>query len=115
MAIRIMRRMLRLALLALPVALSVATARAAEFWMAEGDEVFGDVQVVEARFEDTFVALARTYNVGYEELRQANPDVDEWLPGAGTKITIPRLISFTRRFNCSHQTRMRIKISLTRC
>jgi L,D-transpeptidase ErfK/SrfK len=33
--------------------------------------------------------LARTYNVGFEELKQANPDVDAWLPGEGTKITIP--------------------------
>ena len=69
--------------------LGVATAQAAEFWIAEGDEVFGEVQVIEARYEDTFVALARTYNVGYEELRQANPGVDEWLPGEGTKIIDP--------------------------
>jgi L,D-transpeptidase ErfK/SrfK len=81
--------MLRLAHLALPCLLCVATAQAAEFWIGEGDEVFGEVQVIEARFEDTFVALARTYNVGYEELRQANPGVDEWLPGTGTKITVP--------------------------
>lgn len=62
---------------------------AAEYWLAEGDEVFGEVRVIEARHEDTFVSLARTYNVGYEELRQANPGVDAWLPGEGTKITIP--------------------------
>jgi L,D-transpeptidase ErfK/SrfK len=88
--------MLRLATLVLPCLLCVATARAAEFWIGEGDEVFGEVKVIEARFEDTFVALARTYNVGYEELRQANPGVDEWLPGAGTKITIPSLYVLPR-------------------
>jgi L,D-transpeptidase ErfK/SrfK len=65
------------------------TALAAELWLAEGDDVFGTLQVIEARYEDTFVSLARTHNVGYEELRQANPGVDEWLPGEGTKITIP--------------------------
>jgi L,D-transpeptidase ErfK/SrfK len=81
--------MLRVTHLLLPGLLAAATAQAAEFWVAEGDEVFGDVQVIEARHEDTFIALARTYNVGYEELRQANPEVDEWLPGEGTKITIP--------------------------
>jgi L,D-transpeptidase ErfK/SrfK len=81
--------MFRLAFLALPCVLCVATAQAAEFWLEEGAEVFGEVQVIDARHEDTFVSLARTYNVGYEELRQANPHVDEWLPGEGTKITIP--------------------------
>jgi L,D-transpeptidase ErfK/SrfK len=62
---------------------------AAEFWLAEGDEVFGEVRVIEARHEDTFISLARTHNVGYEELKQANPGVDAWLPGEGTKITVP--------------------------
>ena len=88
--------MFRLARLALPCVFCVATAQAAEFWIGEGDEVFGEVQVVEARHEDTFVSLARTYNVGYEELRQANPGVDEWLPGEGTKITIPTLYVLPR-------------------
>jgi L,D-transpeptidase ErfK/SrfK len=81
--------MFRLAYLAAPWVLCAATVHAAEFWIGEGDEVFGEVQIIDARFEDTFIGLARTYNVGYEELRQANPGVDEWLPGAGTKITIP--------------------------
>jgi L,D-transpeptidase ErfK/SrfK len=81
--------MLRQSLLVLSGLIGVPSAQAAEFWMAEGDEVFGEVQVIEARHEDTFVALARTYNVGYEELRQANPGIDEWLPGEGTLITIP--------------------------
>jgi len=82
--------MLRIARFALPLVFCVATsAQAAEYWIGEGDEVFGEVQVIDARHEDTFVSLARTYNVGYEELRQANPGVDAWLPGTGTKITIP--------------------------
>ena len=81
-----MRRLAQLALLSY---FCVATAQAEEFWIGEGDEVFGEVRVVEARFEDTFVGLARTYNVGFEELKQANPGVDAWLPGEGTKITIP--------------------------
>jgi L,D-transpeptidase ErfK/SrfK len=88
--------MFRLAFLALASVLCVASAQAAEFWIAEGDEVFGKVEVIAARHEDTFVSLARTYNVGYEELRQANPDVDEWLPGEGTRITIPSLYVLPR-------------------
>ena len=65
------------------------TAESAEYILpAEGD-VVGAVEVIEARHEDTFVALARRYNVGFEALRQANPDVDAWLPGEGTKVVIP--------------------------
>jgi L,D-transpeptidase ErfK/SrfK len=88
--------MLRLAWYALPCVFCVAPAQAAEHWIAEGDEVFGGIQIVEARHEDTFVSLARTHNVGYEELRQANPGVDAWLPGEGTKVTIPSLYVLPR-------------------
>jgi L,D-transpeptidase ErfK/SrfK len=66
-----------------------ATARAAEYWVADDEEVIGQLQHIKARYEDTFVALARTYNVGFESLRRANPGVDPWLPKAGTEITIP--------------------------
>jgi L,D-transpeptidase ErfK/SrfK len=88
--------MLRPASFALACIFAAATAQAAEFWIAEGDEVFGEVRIVEARYEDTFIALARTHNVGYEELREANPGVDAWLPGEGTKITIPSLYVLPR-------------------
>jgi L,D-transpeptidase ErfK/SrfK len=88
--------MLRRILSVLSFVTLVSSAHAAEYWIAEGDEVFGSVDVIEARHEDTFVALARTYNIGYEELRQANPGVDEWLPGEGAKITIPKLYVLPR-------------------
>ena len=88
--------MLRRILALLSLLLLAASAQAAEYWIADGDDVFGAVQVIDARHEDTFVGLARTYNVGYEELREANPGVDEWLPGEGTKITIPTLYVLPR-------------------
>ena len=81
--------MLRAVLSILSLWALAATAQAAEYWVAPDDEVFGEVRVIAARHEDTFVSLARTHNVGYEALRQANPGVDPWLPGEGTKITIP--------------------------
>jgi L,D-transpeptidase ErfK/SrfK len=64
-------------------------ASAAEFELVEGQDVVGTPQVIEARYEDTFVSLARAYNVGFEALRRANPGVDAWLPGAGTTIVLP--------------------------
>ena len=51
--------------------------------------VIGEMTRYIARYEDTLVDLARRYNVGYTELRAANPQVDPWLPGAGTEILIP--------------------------
>lgn len=53
------------------------------------DSVVGEVQVTEAREEDTLSDIARRFNVGYEEIVRANPDVDPWLPRAGTRIVLP--------------------------
>jgi L,D-transpeptidase ErfK/SrfK len=52
-------------------------------------QVVGRVQIVRARYDDTFVDIARTYNLGFDELVQANPGVDPWLPGAGTEVILP--------------------------
>jgi L,D-transpeptidase ErfK/SrfK len=52
-------------------------------------EVVGRPQKVVARQEDTFSDIARRFNLGYEELRAANPGVDPWIPGAGTEILLP--------------------------
>ena len=80
---------LQLVWLLATAAAAAATVEAAEFPLEPGIEVVGEVQTVRTVHEDTFVALARRYNVGYEELRHANPGVDPWLPGEGTEVTIP--------------------------
>lgn len=49
----------------------------------------GDMIQYRATFEDTFVHVARDYNLGYVEMRAANPDVDPWIPGKGKKLILP--------------------------
>lgn len=51
--------------------------------------VIGEPQLVFASEENTFSDLAREYGLGYDELVEANPDVDPWLPGEGTPILLP--------------------------
>ena len=55
----------------------------------DGSDVVGEVQVTVAREEDTLHDIARRYDLGYEEIVAANPGVDPWLPGAGTRIVLP--------------------------
>ena len=62
---------------------------ALELSIDPGSNVVGSTQVITATYEDTFVKLARRYNLGFEELKHANPDVDPWLPGEGTGIVVP--------------------------
>lgn len=55
----------------------------------EHDSVVGEVQVTQAYAEDTLSDIARRFNIGYEEIVRANPNVDPWLPRAGTPIVLP--------------------------
>ena len=55
----------------------------------EGFDVIGAVSTIVARHEDTLVDLARRHGLGYEDIVRANPEVNPWLPGAGTEIVLP--------------------------
>jgi L,D-transpeptidase ErfK/SrfK len=51
----------------------------------------GQTEIIKAKFEDTLLELGRAHNLGYVEIVSANPGVDPWLPGEGTKITLPKM------------------------
>ncbi|MDX9875734.1 MAG: L,D-transpeptidase family protein [Spongiibacteraceae bacterium] len=53
------------------------------------ESVVGEIQIVQARADDTLSDIARRFNLGYEEIVRANPGVDPWLPRAGTEIVLP--------------------------
>ncbi|MGO8919085.1 MAG: L,D-transpeptidase family protein [Stellaceae bacterium] len=41
------------------------------------------------REQDTLLDIAHAYDVGYVEMRAANPGIDPWLPGAGRELVVP--------------------------
>jgi L,D-transpeptidase ErfK/SrfK len=53
-------------------------------------DYFGEVEVYKAVFEDTLIHLARRNELGFVELRAANPTLDPWIPGAGARIILPK-------------------------
>jgi L,D-transpeptidase ErfK/SrfK len=66
-------------------------AAASEFPLppAESD-VIGETVTTATEAEDTLLDLARRYGLGYEEITNANPGIDPWLPGAGTAVVVPK-------------------------
>jgi L,D-transpeptidase ErfK/SrfK len=54
-----------------------------------GEDVVGQVQVIKAKYEDTFADLGVANDLGYLEMIAANPGVDAWLPGEGAEIILP--------------------------
>ena len=55
----------------------------------DGADIFGQVERIRTRYEDTLIQIARRYSLGYEELLRVNQGVDPWLPGEGTLVLIP--------------------------
>ena len=51
--------------------------------------VVGTLQATIAHEEDTLSDIARRFNLGYDEVVNANPGVDPWLPKGGTRIVLP--------------------------
>lgn len=55
----------------------------------ENLSIIGQIVVVQARHEDTLADLARRNDVGHNEMVDANPGVDRWIPGEATRIVVP--------------------------
>jgi L,D-transpeptidase ErfK/SrfK len=72
-----------------PNAPRLAALETRQFTLGAGQEIVGELEVLFARYENTFSAIGREYDLGYEEMRSANPGVDQWLPGEGTPIYLP--------------------------
>ena len=58
-------------------------------YSAATQQVIGTTQVLRTRDTDTISDIARSYDLGYDEIRQANPEVDPWLPGVDTEVLLP--------------------------
>jgi L,D-transpeptidase ErfK/SrfK len=56
---------------------------------ADGSPVVGADASMTSVFEDTLTDIAHRYSLGYYEIIRANPHVDVWLPGAGSRIVLP--------------------------
>lgn len=54
-----------------------------------GSPVIGHTHWVSARAEDTLLDIGRRFDLGYWDMVLANPDVNIWVPGAGTRVLIP--------------------------
>jgi len=51
--------------------------------------VVGEIRRVKVRDGDTLLDLARLYDLGFEELQDANPGVDPWIPPVGSTVVLP--------------------------
>src|SRR2546428_3313738 len=53
------------------------------------ETVIGQVRPYRIHKGDTLIDLARYYDLGYNEIVDANPGIDPWVPPAGATILLP--------------------------
>ncbi len=54
------------------------------------DSVVGATSQTYSNYEQTLLDIARLHDLGYHEIKLANPDVDTWLPGDNQHIVLPK-------------------------
>lgn len=60
------------------------------FRLPENGDIVGEYYTITVEDqEETLIDIARRHNIGFEEIRMANPDVSLWVPGKGTEVVIP--------------------------
>ena len=64
----------------------------AAIYKIAGDEatVIGEVSYMISKHEDTLPDIARKHNLGFDEIKLANPSVDLWIPGDNREIVLPK-------------------------
>jgi L,D-transpeptidase ErfK/SrfK len=72
------------------IAAACGPAAADQFALPVEGDAIGEVLTSEATASDTLIDIARRHGLGYEEITNANPGVDAWLPGAGTAVVVPK-------------------------
>lgn len=55
----------------------------------EGETVIGYVQTYKANNNESLIEIARKYDLGYNEIADANPDLEPFVPGEGISVKIP--------------------------
>jgi len=59
------------------------------FSLDPAQDLIGEPGIMQSHHEDTLPDIARLHHLGFDEIVAANPGVDAWLPGEGTRIVLP--------------------------
>lgn len=53
-------------------------------------DLIGGIGYTNAAKEDTLLDIAKRFDLGQEEIVEANPEVDRWMPGENTLVVLPK-------------------------
>lgn len=81
--------MIRIPSVIILMVLMLGNVQAQTYRYHPGNDVVGNISIHTIQDGDNFLQLAQTFRVGFNELVDANRDVDPWIPESGAQIIIP--------------------------
>jgi len=68
------------------------TAAVADVYVLTSGEadLIGQNEILVIDHQETLADVARQYDIGHEEIRHANPEVEFWLPAKGDEVLLPK-------------------------
>jgi len=67
----------------------IPSVNAASYPYTKNNTVAGSLKDYTVKNDESLIEIARKFKLGYNEIADANPDVDPFVPGNGTSVTIP--------------------------
>ncbi len=72
--------------------MAFASASAQAAVAAQTDDLIGEMQTIRLGKGDTLLDVARRFDLGYVDIRAANPTIDPWLPGTASVLVPTRYV-----------------------
>jgi L,D-transpeptidase ErfK/SrfK len=71
------------------IVLLVSSVGAQVYSFGEHDTVVGSIKKHITKNKESLIEIARKYDLGFNEIADANPDVDAFVPGDGVRVIVP--------------------------
>ncbi|MCO6429720.1 MAG: L,D-transpeptidase family protein [Deltaproteobacteria bacterium] len=62
-----------------------------EYPLPHEDSVVGELRYTDAKANETLLDIARTFDLGHDQIIAANPSVNRWIPASSEKVLVPSL------------------------
>jgi L,D-transpeptidase ErfK/SrfK len=82
---------MKIFLLFFPLFLLAVSPAFAEYYFPIDQDLVGQLRQYEVKKGESLIEIARKFDLGYNEISGANPDVDPFIPPAGLMVCIPTM------------------------
>jgi L,D-transpeptidase ErfK/SrfK len=73
----------------IPILLFTSSVAAEEYPFTKNDTVIGSLKTYEIKGDESLIEIARKFGLGFNEITEANPELDPFVPGDGVIVNLP--------------------------